>query len=92
MELKTRIGNGVPVRDALPQQYFQGLFTTSNSVNMETILDSVEQVITPTMNYSLLKPYTLEEVRQAVFQMHPSKSPDPDGMPLFFFLEILAYC
>ena len=37
------------------------------------------------MNNSLLEPYTPEEVRRALFQMHPSKSPSPDGMPSFFF-------
>ena len=66
MVLKTKIGNGVPVRDALPivaEQYFQDLFTTANAVNMETILDSVERVVTRTMNNSLLEPYTPEEVR-----------------------------
>ena len=52
---------------------------------MEFVLDSVERVITPTMNNSLLKPYTPEEVRQALFQMHPSKSPGPSGMSPFFF-------
>ena len=32
------------------EQYFQGLFTTANPVNMETVLDSVERVVTRTMN------------------------------------------
>ena len=45
------------------EQYFQGLFTTANPVNMETILNSMERVVTRTMNNSLLEPYTLEEVR-----------------------------
>lgn len=67
------------------EQYFQCLFTTANPVNMETVLDSVERVVTRTMNNSLLEPYTPEEVRRALFQMHPSKSLGPDGMSPFFF-------
>ena len=39
----------------------------------------MDQVVTPDMRYSS------EEVKQALFQMHPSKSPKPDGMPPFFF-------
>ena len=67
------------------EQYFQCLFTTANPVNMETVLDSVERVVTRTMNNSLLEPYTPEEVRRALFQMHPSKSLGPNGMSPFFF-------
>ena len=37
------------------------------------------------MNESLTCPYTADEVRLALFQMHPSKSPKPDGMSHFFF-------
>ena len=67
------------------KQYFQGLFTTANPVNMETILNSMERVVTRTMNNSLLEPYTPEKVRRALFQMHPSKSLGPDSMSPFFF-------
>ena len=35
----------------------------ANPMNMETILDSVERVVTRTMNKSLLEPYTPKEVR-----------------------------
>ena len=37
------------------------------------------------MAHSLTQPYTEEEVRVALFNMHPSKSLSPDGMSLFFF-------
>lgn len=37
------------------------------------------------MNNALLQRYTPDEVRRALFQMHRSKSPSPDGMsPVFF--------
>ena len=52
---------------------------------MEPVLDSVDRVVTPNMNSTLLQPYTPNEVKQALFQMHPSKSPGPDGMSPFFF-------
>ena len=52
---------------------------------MNNVLNSVERVVTPEMNQSLLQNYTVEEVQRALFQMHPSKSPGPNGMSHFFF-------
>ena len=37
------------------------------------------------MNEMLLCPYTEEEVKITLFQMPPSKAPDPDGMTALFF-------
>ena len=67
------------------ESYFQKLFTTTNPIGMDPILDSVDRVGTLDMNSTLLQPYTSDEVKQALFQMHPSKSPRSDGMSPFFF-------
>ena len=67
------------------EKYFQDLFTTTNPSNMDNVLNVVDRVVTPDMNHMLLQPYTPDEVRCALFQMHPSKSPGPDGMSPFFF-------
>ena len=45
----------------------------------------MDRLVTPGMNATLLQRYTLEEVKTALFQMHPSKSPGPNGMTPFFF-------
>lgn len=37
------------------------------------------------MQHALMLPYTEEEVRVALFQMHPSKSPGPNSMSPYFF-------
>ena len=52
---------------------------------MDPVLDSVDRVVTPDMNSTLLQPYTPDEEKQALFQMHPSKSSGLDGMSPFFF-------
>ena len=49
------------------------------------VLNSVDHMFTLEMNSTLLQRYNPEEVKQALFQMHPSKAPGPDGMSHFFF-------
>ena len=67
------------------ESYFHQLFTSTNPANVDTVLDSVDNLVTPTMNATLLQRYTPEEVKIALFQMHPSKAPGLDGMSRFFF-------
>ena len=52
---------------------------------MDHVLNKVERVVTPDMNHALLQPYSSDEVKRALFQMHPSKSPGSDGMSPFYF-------
>ena len=37
------------------------------------------------MNQRLLRIATEDEVREAMFMMHPEKAPGPDGMTALFF-------
>ena len=67
--------------------YFQRLFSTIDLANGGPVLDSVERFVTPAMNNTLLQNYTTDKVRCALFQMHPFKSPNPDGMSRFFFFQ-----
>ena len=68
-------------------EYFQDLFTSSQPEDEEIglVLEAVDQRVTDDMNNTLMEPYTGDEVRRALFQMHPSKVPGPDGMSPFFF-------
>lgn len=47
-------------------------------------MDSVHSRVSVDMNEALLAYYTDEEIKKALFQMHPSKSPGPNGMSPFF--------
>ncbi|KAL6214413.1 hypothetical protein ACLB2K_013847 [Fragaria x ananassa] len=49
---------------------------------MSSVLNSVEARVTAEMNEQLLLPYEDEEIKAALFHMHPSKSPGPDGASL----------
>lgn len=66
------------------EAYYRGLFTTSNPTNISEVLNAVEHVVTDGMRQFLLLLYSKDEVRAPLFQMHPSKSLGPDGMPPYF--------
>ena len=66
-------------------EYFNNIFATSNPRNMREVLNAMDRVVTEEMNQALLRPFVGDEVRQALFQMHPSKSPSPNGMSPFVF-------
>ncbi|KAL6211599.1 hypothetical protein ACLB2K_016822 [Fragaria x ananassa] len=67
--------------------YFQDLFARQEPdlVAQNTVLQTIQPRVTSEMNQTLLAPYSMEEVKVALFQMHPSKAPGPDGMSPFFF-------
>ncbi|XP_024200592.1 uncharacterized protein LOC112203927 [Rosa chinensis] len=55
--------------------------------HMFSVVDLVQSKVTPEMNSMLCAPYTAVEIRAALFQMYPTKSPRPDGMPPLFFQQ-----
>ena len=63
---------------------YQKLFTSSEPVNLDEILEQIPTMVTEEMNSELLKEFTVEEVENALKQMAPLKSPGPDGMPPLF--------
>ena len=65
--------------------YFHGIYTATHPPAIDAVVREVDQVVSPDMNQELLKPFTREEVRIALFQMSPSKAPGPDGMTALFF-------
>lgn len=69
-------------------EVIKGYYTTilsSNFAACDEILENIQPKITPKQNWELLKQITMEEVKQAIFEMHPDKSPGPDGLTPAFF-------
>lgn len=70
---------------------FSTLFTKSIKENDEIetktnkILNHIPQLIINHDNLLLVKPFSLEEVKNVVFSMHSDKATGPDGFPVVFF-------
>ncbi|KAH9768702.1 reverse transcriptase domain-containing protein [Citrus sinensis] len=70
--------------DELITEYFQNLFSSSGCI-CEPVLSCIEPSISALHNQLLLEPFTTIDVKDALFSMHPDKSPGPDGMnPAFY--------
>ena len=66
-------------------EYFEKIYSTEHPSEYEVQVENVERCITPEMNKYLLEAFGVEEVKYAINQMHPTKSPGPNGMSLLFY-------
>ncbi|XP_062028495.1 uncharacterized protein LOC133744394 [Rosa rugosa] len=68
-------------------EYYQKVFANEGVDDdaISTVFRATPMKVTAFMNADLTLPYSDEEIKVALFQMHPSKSPSPDGMSPFFF-------
>ncbi|XP_062011572.1 uncharacterized protein LOC133728174 [Rosa rugosa] len=77
-------------------RYYEDIFHAESSDPLATdmVLDCIQPRVTESMNAALMAPYSDDEIKRALFQMQPSKSPGPDGMsPCFFqkFWEVVEF-
>lgn len=73
------------------KEYFQNLFF-GGSCSYNLVLDVVNPRVSMEDNNRLTQPFTMEEFRLALFQMHPDKSPDPDGLNAAFYQRFWNLC
>ncbi|XP_060960664.1 uncharacterized protein LOC133031228 [Cannabis sativa] len=64
--------------------YYTVLFAASD-ISWERVTNCVQGRVTTEMNHDLVTPIDSEEVKRALFQMHPDKSPGPDGFNPGFY-------
>ncbi|XP_039158851.1 uncharacterized protein LOC108959574 [Eucalyptus grandis] len=73
------------VLKAMTSTYFAELYTTVGYRDYGPVLAQCPQVVTAEMNAKLLESISLEEVRQATFQLGTNKAPGPDGFNGLFY-------
>ena len=66
-------------------EFYRDLFTTVNLENLADVVEVIPQVVTESMNDTLTRAFTIQEVEVVVKEMAPLKAPGPDGMPLLFY-------
>ncbi|KAL5555663.1 hypothetical protein UlMin_037899 [Ulmus minor] len=69
------------------ESYFESLFSSSSPslVEFDRVLDTIDRKVTSQMNEQLDQVFGPEDVKEAVFQMAPTKSPGADGMSAIFY-------
>ena len=52
------------------------------------VLESIPKLVTSEDNTFLKKPFSLEEIKGALFSMNPDKSPGPDAFQTIFIKSV----
>jgi hypothetical protein len=67
--------------------YYKSLFGPGggNAIEFDHNLWSKESMVSELENLELIKPFSDEEIKFALFQMDKNKAADPDGLPIEFF-------
>ncbi|GAU35032.1 hypothetical protein TSUD_103550 [Trifolium subterraneum] len=73
------------------KSYFDILFKPRDG-DHDPVLNLIQPRVTDDDNFVLTAPITKVEIHQALFQMHPDKSPGPDGFNPTFYQRFWQQC
>jgi hypothetical protein len=72
--------------------FYQHLYASEGVANMDQVLNCVPRRVGEAMNRKLDAPFSAKEVKDALFEMYPTKVPGPDGFPAHFFQRHWDVC
>ncbi|GLJ29203.1 hypothetical protein SUGI_0575970 [Cryptomeria japonica] len=90
-EIKNEEGMTCVERDSIgkaAEEYFKKILNDKDgrkNTDSGMVLDAVPRIISEEDNRMLLEPFSEEEIKKAVFRLHPDKAPGPDGMTTRFY-------
>ena len=73
------------VLEDMATEYFEKVYTADPNLDPECVTRLIQEKVTEEMNAKLCADFNDEEIAQALFQIGPLKSPDPDGFPARFY-------
>eukprot|EP00253_Pinus_taeda_P004732 PITA_04732 len=73
------------IRKAASKNYRDLLTETKGAEDYSDLLQHLPKGVTKEMNDNLSKEIEEEEIKRAIWNLHPDKVPGPDGFPIYFF-------
>ncbi|XP_021776069.1 uncharacterized protein LOC110739896 [Chenopodium quinoa] len=65
-------------------RYFDDLFSSNGLVEVKNVIEKIDSAVSVGQFHELAAPFDDEEVREALFQMHPTRALGPDDDSLLF--------
>ena len=79
------LSHDVDEMKGITNSFFMNLYSCDKTVNPSYIISLVKPLVNDEMNEDLCKPFSEQEISDALFQIGPLKAPGPDGFPAGFF-------
>jgi hypothetical protein len=76
----------------MAQTFYEDLYTSESTSGMDEVLASVLVLVTADMNAKLIAPFGDKEIKEALFQIYPTKALGPDAFPAHFFQKHWDLC